>query len=86
MKDDLTARFMQLKSKKEGIEKSIMEANVRLESLQDQLKDAMKTLKESYNVDNLDDAKALLNEKDLEYNQIANALESKLKEYEDLID
>ena len=86
MKDDLTARFMQLKSKKEGIEKSIMEANVRLESLQDQLKDAMKTLKESYNVDNQDDAKALLNEKDLEYNQIANALESKLKEYEDLID
>lgn len=82
---DLTTRFMQLKDKKNELEKSIVEANVRLESLQKQLKEAMQVLKDNYDVDTLEEAKALLNRKDLEYSKIAKDLEDKIKEYEDLI-
>ena len=82
---DLTTRFMQLKDKKNELEKSIVEANVRLESLQKQLKEAMQVLKDNYDVGTLEEAKALLNRKDLEYSKIAKDLEDKIKEYEDLI-
>lgn len=82
---DLSARFIQLKQKKEELERAIMETNVRLEALQKDLKDAMQTLKEKYGVETLDEAKALFNKKDLEYSAIAKQLEEKLSEYEDLV-
>ena len=83
--DNLGARFIQLKEKKTELERNIMESNVRLESLQKQLKDAMATLQEKYGVDNLDDAMALLNEKDLEYSRLAKELEDKISEYENSV-
>ena len=82
---DLGARFMQLKQKKEELERAIMETNVRLEALQKDLKDAMQTLKDKYGVETLEEAKALFNKKDLEYSAIAKQLEEKLSEYEDLV-
>lgn len=82
---DLSARFIQLKQKKEELERAIMETNVRLEALQKDLKDAMQTLKEKYGVETLDEAKALFNKKDLEYSAIAKQLEEKLSEYEELV-
>lgn len=81
---DLTQRFMELKQKKADLEKNIMEANVRLESLQGLLSEAMQVLKDVYNVDTLEQAKELLNQKNLEYTAILNQLDAKLKEYEDL--
>lgn len=81
---DLTERFMELKQKKADVEKNIMEANVRLESLQGLLLEAMQVLKDVYNVDTLEQAKELLNQKNLEYTAILNQLDVKLKEYEDL--
>jgi hypothetical protein len=81
---DLTERFMELKQKKADVEKNIMEANVRLESLQGLLLEAMQVLKDVYNVDTLEQAKELLNQKNLEYTAILNQLDAKLKEYEDL--
>lgn len=81
---DLTERFMELKQKKVDVEKNIMEANVRLESLQGLLLEAMQVLKDVYNVDTLEQAKELLNQKNLEYTAILNQLDAKLKEYEDL--
>lgn len=82
---DLGARFMQLKQKKEELERAIMETNVRLEALQKDLKDAMQTLKDKYGVETLEEAKALFNKKDLEYSAIAKQLEDKLSEYEELV-
>jgi hypothetical protein len=82
---DLGARFMQLKQKKEELERAIMETNVRLEALQKDLKDAMQTLKDKYGVETLEEAKALFNKKDLEYSAIAKQLEEKLSEYEELV-
>lgn len=82
---DLSTRFIQLKEKKTELERNIMESNVRLESLQKQLKDAMATLQEKYGVDNLDDAMTLLNEKDLEYSKLAKELEDKISEYENSV-
>lgn len=82
---DLSARFIQLKQKKEELERAIMETNVRLEALQKDLKDAMQTLKDKYGVETLDEAKALFNKKDLEYSAIAKQLEEKLSEYEELV-
>lgn len=82
---DLSARFMQLKQKKEELERAIMETNVRLEALQKDLKDAMQTLKDKYGVETLEEAKALFNKKDLEYSAIAKQLEEKLSEYEELV-
>ena len=82
---DLSTRFIQLKEKKTELERNIMESNVRLESLQKQLKDAMATLQEKYGVDNLDDAMVLLNEKDLEYSKLAKELEDKISEYENSV-
>lgn len=82
---DLSARFIQLKQKKEELERAIMETNVRLEALQKDLKDAMQTLKEKYGVETLEEAKALFNKKDLEYSAIAKQLEEKLSEYEELV-
>ena len=82
---DLSARFIQLKQKKEELERAIMETNVRLEALQKDLKDAMQTLKDKYGVETLEEAKALFNKKDLEYSAIAKQLEEKLSEYEDLV-
>lgn len=82
---DLGARFIQLKQKKEELERAIMETNVRLEALQKDLKDAMQTLKEKYGVETLEEAKALFNKKDLEYSAIAKQLEEKLSEYEELV-
>lgn len=82
---DLGARFMQLKQKKEELERAIMETNVRLEALQKDLKDAMQTLKDKYGVETLEEAKALFNKKDLEYSAIARQLEEKLSEYEELV-
>ena len=82
---DLSARFIQLKQKKEELERAIMETNVRLEALQKDLKDAMLVLKEKYGVDTIEEAKALFNKKDLEYSTIAKQLEDKLKEYEDAV-
>ena len=81
---DLTERFMELKQKKADVEKNIMEADVRLESLQGLLLEAMQVLKDVYNVDTLEQAKELLNQKNLEYTAILNQLDAKLKEYEDL--
>ena len=81
---DLTERFMELKQKKADVEKNIMEANVRLESLQGLLLEAMQVLKDVNNVDTLEQAKELLNQKNLEYTAILNQLDAKLKEYEDL--
>lgn len=81
---DLTERFMELKQKKADVEKNIMEANVRLESLQGLLLEAMQVLKDVYNVDTLEQAKELLNQKNLEYTAILNQLDARLKEYEDL--
>ena len=75
---------MELKQKKADLEKNIMEANVRLESLQGLLSEAMQVLKDVYNVDTLEQAKELLNQKNLEYTAILNQLDAKLKEYEDL--
>jgi hypothetical protein len=69
---DLTERFMELKQKKADVEKNIMEANVRLESLQGLLLEAMQVLKDVYNVDTLEQAKELLNQKNLEYTAILN--------------
>lgn len=83
--DNLSARFMQLKQKKEELERSIMETNVRIEALQKDLKDAMQVLKEKYGVSTLEEAKALFNKKDLEYSAIAKQLEDKLSEYENLL-
>lgn len=83
--ENLGARFMQLKQKKEELERAIMETNVRLEALQKDLKDAMQTLKDKYGVETLDEAKALFNKKDLEYSAIAKQLEEKLSEYEELV-
>lgn len=83
--DNLSARFMQLKQKKEELERSIMETNVRIEALQKDLKDAMQVLKEKYGVNSLEEAKALFNKKDLEYSTIAKQLEDKLAEYENLL-
>jgi len=83
--DNLGARFMQLKQKKEELERAIMETNVRLEALQKDLKDAMQTLKDKYGVETLEEAKALFNKKDLEYSAIAKQLEEKLSEYEELV-
>jgi uncharacterized phage infection (PIP) family protein YhgE len=83
--DNLSARFMQLKQKKEELERSIMETNVRIEALQKDLKDAMQVLKEKYGVNTLEEAKALFNKKDLEYSAIAKQLEDKLSEYENLL-
>lgn len=83
--DNLSARFMQLKQKKEELERSIMETNVRIEALQKDLKDAMQVLKEKYGVNSLEEAKALFNKKDLEYSAIAKQLEDKLAEYENLL-
>ena len=82
---DLGTRFMQLKQKKDELERAIMETNVRLEALQKDLKDAMQTLKDKYGVETLDEAKALFNKKDLEYSAIAKQLEEKLSEYEELV-
>lgn len=82
---DLSARFLQLKQKKEELERTIMETNIRLEALQKDLKDAMQTLKDKYGVNTLEEAKALFNKKDLEYSAIAKQLEDKLAEYEELI-
>lgn len=82
---DLGTRFMQLKQKKEELERAIMETNVRLEALQKDLKDAMQTLKDKYGVETLEEAKALFNKKDLEYSAIAKQLEEKLSEYEELV-
>ena len=82
---DLGTRFMQLKQKKEELERAIMETNVRLEALQKDLKDAMQTLKDNYGVETLEEAKALFNKKDLEYSAIAKQLEEKLSEYEELV-
>lgn len=82
---DLSARFIQLKQKKEELERAIMETNVRLEALQKDLKDAMQTLKDKYGVETLEEAKALFNKKDLEYSAIAKQLEEKLSEYEELV-
>lgn len=82
---NLSARFIQLKQKKEELERAIMETNVRLEALQKDLKDAMQTLKEKYGVETLEEAKALFNKKDLEYSAIAKQLEEKLSEYEELV-
>ena len=76
---------MQLKQKKEELERAIMETNVRLEALQKDLKDAMQTLKDKYGVETLEEAKALFNKKDLEYSAIAKQLEEKLSEYEELV-
>ena len=76
---------MQLKQKKEELERSIMETNVRIEALQKDLKDAMQVLKEKYGVNSLEEAKALFNKKDLEYSAIAKQLEDKLAEYENLL-
>lgn len=83
--ENLGARFMQLKQKKEELERAIMETNVRLETLQKDLKDAMQTLKDKYGVETLEEAKALFNKKDLEYSAIAKQLEEKLSEYEELV-
>jgi len=83
--ENLGARFMQLKQKKEELERAIMETNVRLEALQKDLKDAMQTLKDKYGVETLEEAKALFNKKDLEYSAIAKQLEEKLSEYEELV-
>ena len=83
--DNLGTRFMQLKQKKEELERAIMETNVRLEALQKDLKDAMQTLKDKYGVETLEEAKALFNKKDLEYSAIAKQLEEKLSEYEELV-
>ena len=83
--DNLGARFIQLKQKKEELERAIMETNVRLEALQKDLKDAMQTLKDKYGVETLEEAKALFNKKDLEYSSIAKQLEEKLSEYEELV-
>lgn len=83
--ENLSTRFIQLKQKKEELERAIMETNVRLETLQKDLKDAMQTLKDKYGVETLEEAKALFNKKDLEYSAIAKQLEEKLSEYEELV-
>lgn len=83
--ENLSTRFIQLKQKKEELERAIMETNVRLEALQKDLKDAMQTLKDKYGVETLEEAKALFNKKDLEYSAIAKQLEEKLSEYEELV-
>ena len=83
--ENLSTRFIQLKQKKEELERALMETNVRLETLQKDLKDAMQTLKDKYGVETLEEAKALFNKKDLEYSAIAKQLEEKLSEYEELV-
>lgn len=83
--NELVKRFMELKERKEVLDKQKMSYGVKVDSLESSLKTSMGKLKEKYDVDSIQEAKALLESTKQEIETTLESAETKLKTYEDLL-
>ena len=79
---DVKDRFNALKEKKDKLEKSKMEYEVRLESLKSQIVESLKTLYAEYSVNSLEEAKAKYKPVEQELIKELEDMEKQLSVYE----
>ena len=82
---DLSERFKELKEKQDILLKRKMEAEVRVSTLEKEVKEALKELQEKFKVSSLEDAKNLYVTQEKELNDKLKEIDEKLKIYENSI-
>ena len=82
---DLSERFKELKEKQDILLKRKMEAEVRINSLEKDIKNDLKELQEKYKVSSLEEAKKLYISQEKELQEKLKEIDAKLSSYEESI-
>lgn len=82
---DLSERFKDLKNKQDILLKRKMEAEVRVNNLEKDIKNDLKELQEKFKVSSLEDAKNLYVKQEKELNDKLKEIDEKLEIYENSI-
>ena len=82
---DLSERFKDLKNKQDILLKRKMEAEVRVSTLEKEVKEDLKELQENFKVTSLEEAKELYVKQEAELNDKLKEIEDKLEIYENSI-
>ena len=82
---DLSERFKDLKNKQDILLKKKMEAEVRVTTLEKEVKESLKELQEKFKVSSLEEAKNLYVTQEKELNEKLKDIEEKLSSYENSI-
>lgn len=85
MGNDIKDRFLALKEKKDKLEKSKMEYEVRLESLKEQIKKDLTELYSKYGVKSLEEAKAKYKDTEKVLIKELEEMEQQLEVYENSV-
>ena len=82
---DLSERFKDLKNKQDILLKKKMESEVRVSTLEKEVKESLKELQEKFKVSSLEEAKELYITQEKELNDKLKEIDEKLKIYENSI-
>ena len=82
---DLSERFKELKEKQDILLKRKMEAEVRVSTLEKEVKESLRELQEKFKVSSLEEAKNLYVTQEKELNDKLKEIEEKLAVYENSI-
>ena len=82
---DLSERFKDLKNKQDNLLKIKLEAEVRVNTLEKEVKESLKELQEKFKVSSLEEAKNLYVTQEKELNEKLKEIDEKLEIYENSI-
>ena len=82
---DLSERFKDLKNKQDILLKKKMESEVRIDTLEKEVKESLKELQEKFKVSSLEEAKELYITQEKELQEKLKEIDEKLKIYENSI-
>ena len=82
---DLSERFKELKEKQDILLKKKMESEVRVSTLEKEVKESLKELQEKFKVSSLEEAKNLYITQEKELNDKLKEIDEKLTAYENSI-